>query len=79
MNIWIKEPVRLCKDCRHRRDTGRCEAPQNRIEHTNLVTGEVEVSWHYAYCGTHRAHKEFFWKSHMCGKQGRWFEPKEQS
>lgn len=70
MNLCVN-----CKHCTSPLGAYRCEAPQNSCG--NLVDGSYTARW--TFCETHRNSDlidSFILK--MCGKRGRWFEPKEQ-
>lgn len=72
--------TKLCKDCKYVDKTEaydatywKCNAPQNL-----LPVGDSTRRW--IYCDTMRKEGFLFsWLTNMCGKSGRWFEPKEKT
>jgi len=72
--------MNLCKDCQHSRGDDRfmeCHAPKNQDEPDPLF-GHTRLRW--TFCDSHRTDNGvgWFWcrALKLCGKEGRWFEPK---
>lgn len=72
--------TKLCKDCKWISGDSLCVAPQNFVKQQklNLVTGGFgKAEYKYLFCDTHRSESWFWaWQIGLCGKSGRWFEPK---
>ena len=66
--------MKLCKDCKHYNESGRCDHPKNFKP--SLITGEKErIGFKYA----DRQRKQSWLDALVfggCGKRGRRFEPK---
>lgn len=79
---------KICADCKHHYLEGAppwgnpaCHAPQNedtRVRAEDLISRRTEKRYRWSYCTLHR---EDGWLSarviKTCGREGRWFEPKE--
>lgn len=73
----MTEPLLFCKDCRHFDVLDRkCNAPQNTTE-PSLVSGSTVSFNSPSYL------RRGGWLScrlmQSCGREGRWFKPKEDS
>lgn len=68
---------KFCVNCRHcRRD--ECKAPQNRIDDRDIVTGEIIRPWRWNFCCVQRIDGWLAARvSKTCGKEGRWFVPRD--
>ena len=70
--------MKLCKDCKWCSEEDNwyyCNHPKNLKKITSLVTGKTKTTQTIAFCSTQRSGSS--WWCGTCGKQGRWFEPKE--
>ena len=79
--------MKFCKDCKHCEvkesdyrsdiDFSKCNHPKNYLVNGDyLSTGNKSRKW--TYSSTMRDHEwPFDWLFKMCGKRGRWFEPKD--
>jgi hypothetical protein len=70
---------RICQQCKYGMYAGgesfKCDAPQNRV--LNVVTGNPQRR--YNFCEFLRGHGWVDCRlSKTCGKEGRWFKPKER-
>jgi len=77
---WRKRRViKLCKDCKHCDRLLYCVSPQN-MTRIDPVTGKRSYGW-LRTCEAHRtgAFTGWVWIRlfKLCGKSGRWFEPKD--
>jgi hypothetical protein len=70
--------VKICADCKYSiNELGgfRCGAPQNTVH--DVVTGNLQRR--YNFCEFLRGHGWVDCRlSKTCGKEGRWFKPKER-
>lgn len=71
--------MNTCKDCKFSTNPGefaQCHAPQN-IEPVDQ-TGFEAMKYRYKYCSLHRAEGWLTCRTiGLCGREGRWFKPKE--
>lgn len=77
----MRRPLPICTDCRHCRagsvpEFNTCYAPQGRTT-GNVLAGATGTPARWKYCSTNR---DAWWLPSrllgMCGREGRWFEPK---
>lgn len=71
--------MKLCDDCKHSSMEGEssyCLSPRNMTD-VNPING-VRAARTYMYCFSHRSFGPFAARFfECCGKEARWFEPKE--
>ena len=81
----------FCEDCKwcrpgkyegHEMELAKCGAPQNplRAEPGAALVGRKprQPEPRITYCSVHRVEGRFFaWSLGICGRRGRWFEPRE--
>ena len=74
--------MKLCKDCKWCKDPGRfakCAHPKNKVDDSAPYTGfNDDYALKIEYCSIHRAAGIIHCRvTGLCGKEGRWWEPKE--
>ena len=74
--------MRYCEDCRWFDGDGGCDSPRNVAGYTgSSLVQRREASMPYRRWLTCNAMREeglfWAWFLRMCGRSGRWFEPKE--
>ena len=74
--------MKLCINCKHF-DEGRCKSPNNGKKIINPVDGSDTQSFTVSMCFSHRTGMLTGWLAcrlhKLCGVEGRWFEPKEET
>lgn len=76
--------MKFCKDCKHSFDLEstfpKCKAPENfQVKTEYLVSGDRTNCFRWMYCETQR--KSGWLEARIdnsCGREGRWFEPRNQ-